>query len=111
MATDVEAFPEDAIQAVWERGRALPDQDPLRWRQDQCGAWIQRDHYANTASEFGWKIERVALGDAANLTNFQPFHVANSYAIATGEAHCRSTADRRHQAPSGHIVEPRNREA
>jgi hypothetical protein len=30
--------------------------------QDACGAWMRREHFGHEASEFGWKIERVAPG-------------------------------------------------
>ena len=53
------AFSEEMIQQVWERARVSADREPTVWREDQCGAWIRREHYGRADSEFGWKIESV----------------------------------------------------
>jgi len=37
------------IEAVWARGRALPEADPEQWRQDACGAWMRREHFGRAA--------------------------------------------------------------
>lgn len=64
------------IDAVWERGVAVPDMDPAVWRQDASGAWMLRTEFNNDESPYGWKIERVASsrpGDA-----LRPFNCAGS---------------------------------
>jgi hypothetical protein len=103
------AFPDELVQAVWERARVMPEHDPMRWRQDRCGAWIYRDQYGSALTEFGWKIERVAIDGADDTEHLQPFHCANEFDIGAGMVHCRTTADLRHVAPAEHVVEPHNR--
>jgi hypothetical protein len=102
---------ETVIQAVWEKARGRRDRDSDLWRQDQCGAWLQRDHYNSAESEFGWKIENVVAGGADEPDNLQPFHRDNSYDIANGRPQCRVTADRKGFAPEQYVDHPRNMSA
>lgn len=102
---------ETVIQAVWEKARGKPDRDTSVWRQDECGAWLQRDQYGNERSEFGWKIENVVPGSADEPGNLQPFHCSNSFDIANGRPHCRVTADRKGLGPEQYVDQPRNMSA
>jgi hypothetical protein len=104
------AFSEKLIQSVWEKARAIEDNDPAQWRQDQCGAWIQRSQYNSENSDYGWKIESVAPGTPDALATLQPFHWRNSFDIGNRETLCRVTADRAGQAAGESIPEPRNRD-
>jgi hypothetical protein len=96
----------ELIDVVWEHGRIMPEADPAIWRQDQCGAWMRRADYGQHDSPFGWKIEKVAVGDSESL---RPFHVRNHYDIADGRAHCEATADRTHVPAERYARPPRNR--
>jgi hypothetical protein len=103
-------FDEDFIQTIWEKGRAMLDQDATHWRRDECGAWMFRGHYGVTDTEFGWKIEKVKPDLSETADSFRPFHYRNAYDIAVGAPHCRVAADRIELAPTGRVDRPRNRE-
>ena len=96
------------VAEVWEHGRAMPEADAATWRQDDCGAWILRDHFGDEDSEFGWKIERVSL-EQGKHARLRPFHCRNSYDLANGRAHCGMTADRTHVPAERQAVPPRNK--
>lgn len=83
------AFDEHTVQQVWDSARALPSHDPTLWRQDQCGAWIKRDHYAALDSDYGWHIENVTSGEADRPENLRAFHRENHFDRANGTPHCR----------------------
>ena len=104
-------FNNETVLGVWEKARATNDKDPTEWRKDECGAWINRNHYANLLSEFGWKIENVTPGEDPLLENLRPFQHENAYDKATGQAHCRVTADREGLPPTASIDTPRNKAA
>jgi hypothetical protein len=104
-------FDNETVQAVWEKARSIHDRDPTEWRKDECGAWIRCDQYANHISEFGWKIENVALGKSQALDNLRPYQHENSFDKATGRPHCRVTADREGVPPTASIDTPRNKSA
>lgn len=97
------------VEAVWARGRTLPEADAAHWRQDACGAWIRHEHFGREDSEFGWKMERVSLGGADPADNLRPFNLRNHYDIANGRQHCRVTADRSSVPAEKYARPPRNR--
>lgn len=100
------------IEKVWLHGRELPETDGATWRQDECGAWIRRDQFGHEQAEFGWKIERVALGPTPDAAQgLRPFHCRNRYDLANGRAHCRVTADRTGTPGAASVRAPRNRAA
>ncbi len=103
------SFSDKLIQQVWEKARATFDQNSVTWRQDECGAWIRREHYGNVQSEYGWKIENVSAGGPAILENLRAFHQQNSFDRANAKAKCHVTADRAGLEPGEHVVQPRNR--
>ncbi len=102
-------FSDEMIQQVWEKGRATLDQNSAIWREDECGAWMRREHYGNKRSEYGWMIENVSTGGADILENLRPFHHQNTFDRANHQAKCHVTADRTGLEASEHIKEPRNR--
>jgi len=97
------------VAEVWEHGRVMPEADAATWRQDDCGAWILRDHFGDEESEFGWKIERVCLEGQGKGARLRPFHCRNSYDLANGRAHCGITADRTHVPAERQAAPPRNK--
>lgn len=101
-------YSEEVIQAVWEKGRALPDLDPNEWRQDQCGAWMYREHYGNLNSEFGWKTLNVVPGGKEEPENLRPFHCQNSFDLEHRRPLCRVSADTSYIAPGQTVSQPRN---
>jgi hypothetical protein len=101
----------ELIDAVWQRGRVVPEADEMHWRQDACGAWMRRDHFGRGDSEFGWKAEKISTGEAATADTMRPFNVHNHYDIANGRPHCRMTADRSNVPAEKYARPPRNRPA
>jgi hypothetical protein len=88
----------------------VAEADPAEWRQDACGAWIRRDQFGREGSEFGWKIENLAVGPGAAPV-LRPFHLRNAFDPANRKPHCVVKADRA-GVPSGEFAAPpRNRAA
>jgi hypothetical protein len=96
------------IQAVWEKGRGVTDRNQNEWRKDQCGAWLQREQYNNTNSEYGWIILNVVPGGEEVPENLQPLHCNNGFDIANGKPKCHIIADRAGLTPVQHIDQPHN---
>ena len=74
------SFSASTIQAVWNKATIIPGYDPAQYRQDSCGAWIERS--ANgTTGEWGWEIDHikpVAKNGTDDLWNLQPLHWRNN---------------------------------
>lgn len=103
------AYSEELIQQVWEKARVLPDQDPVEWRQDECGAWLKRQAYNQGIADHGWVIVNTSPGGPDTLENLRPLHCGNTFDLATGKAHCHVTADRSGVQPTAAVNDPRNR--
>ncbi len=103
-------YSEQLVQQVWEKARVNSDVEMNQWREDECGAWIARQHYRDTVSNFGWTIINISAGGPDILENLRPFHHRNSYSIADQHAQCHVTADRTDLPPFEHSPEPRNRD-
>jgi len=103
-------YNEQLIQQVWEKARVNTDVNMDQWREDECGAWIAREHYRDTGSNFGWMIVNVSAGGPDILENLRPLHHRNSYNIGSQYAQCHVTADRTGLPPFEHSFEPRNRD-
>jgi hypothetical protein len=56
----------------------VPGQDPDFIRTDDFGNIISYSHFGNTASEFGWEIDRIKTGSASgsdDISNLRPLHL------------------------------------
>ncbi|HEX8874570.1 MAG TPA: hypothetical protein VF780_08070 [Nitrosospira sp.] len=102
-------YSEQLIQQVWEKARVTTDINADQWREDECGAWIARQHYRDTGSSFGWKIVNVSAGGPDTPENLRPFHHRNSYDTGGQRAQCHVTADRTGLPPFEHSSQLRNR--
>lgn len=102
------AYDEDLVARVWDKARATADQDPRLWRKDECGAWLYREHYGSTESEYGWWIADVSLGREGGIEQLRPFHQGNGFDIENGAPRCKVTADRAGIAPEQRVGTPRN---
>lgn len=102
-------FSEQLIQQVWEKGRASGEIDSDLWREDECGAWINRADYGKTDSDFGWRIVNVTPGAPDALEHLRPLHHGNGYDLPGHQPKPHITADRTGIATFEHTFQPRNR--
>ena len=73
--------PKQVRLEVWNKGRAIPNEDPRVWRLDAYGTTIQFFQHGNTNSLFGWEIDHktpVAYGGNGDLSNLQPLQWQNN---------------------------------
>lgn len=105
------AYSVDLIQQVWDKARTYTEIDGGTWREDECGAWICREEYGRTDSEFGWKIVNVSGGGGDAVENLRPLHHRNDYDIGNHQQVRRVVADRTGMPVFEHNFEPRNRDA
>lgn len=52
-------FTLEAIEKAWEKARMVDGFDPNMFRQDACGAWIQKDMFSQPGSMFGWGVDMI----------------------------------------------------
>ena len=73
-------FSDDKIQTVWENAQVVEGSDPITWRQDPCGAFIDRDEYRNK-TQYGWEIDHIfpeAKGGTDRVENLCAMHWRNN---------------------------------
>lgn len=87
------AFSQEIVQAVWNKGRTVSGNDPARWRQDECGAWIGRLEYGNRQSSYGWEIDHISPGGSDSLGNLRPLQWANNVSKSDGRLGCAVKAN------------------
>jgi hypothetical protein len=90
------AFDEKTIQAVWETGVRIINNDPNVWRKDVCGGWIYRSHYGNRNSEYGWEIDHISPGGTDVLSNLRPLQWQNNAEKSEGRLKCNVIASGAH---------------
>ncbi len=82
---------EKLIRQVWEKGQVVPGNDPNIWRQDACGAWINRNEYGNRGSQYGWEIDHIQSkdrGGSDSLSNLRPLQWQNNASKGSGRLGC-----------------------
>jgi len=86
-------YSEEIVQAVWEKARAVEDNDATIWRKDDCGAWIQRIMYGDRSSQYGWEIDQISTEDPENISNLCPLHWRNRIGRSDGRLICVVTSN------------------
>jgi hypothetical protein len=54
-----QSFSQATIQAVWNKGRVIPNNDPTLLRRDICGSNMKFTEYGNTNSQVGWETDHI----------------------------------------------------
>lgn len=87
------ALSPETIQAVWNKGRTVPGQDPARVRKDECGALISRYEHGKRNSTFGWEVDHISPEGSDAIGNLRPLQWENNVAKSDGRLVCVVTAN------------------
>lgn len=95
---------EDEIQKVWEKAMVVDGYDKDVYRQDVCGAWIQRNQYGTAKTNeshtsFTWQIDHVkpeSKGGKDVLSNVRPLQWYNNDVRQNGRLKPTVTAEGDH---------------
>lgn len=95
----VHGFSEETIDNVFKKARIVAEYASLHYRQDDCSAWIQRQHYGNISSPYGWVIDRIdenAEPTEDDISNLRPLHWKNALSKKHGKVLCpvKSSGDK-----------------
>lgn len=90
------AWSDQLVQAVWNKGRVVPANDPLIWRQDDCGAWIHRRAYGERNNEYGWEFDHITPTGDDGLSNLRPLQWENNVVKSDGRLVCAVRSDGTH---------------
>lgn len=73
-------FSDNIINQVWQKGFIIDGYDSTKFRQDNCGAWMQKNKYASEEN-LGWEIDHVypsSKGGSDDLANLRPMNWQNN---------------------------------
>ena len=88
-------FSEDVIEKVWAKGAIVTGNDPNVYRQDRCGAWMQRSKHGDRADDLGWEVDHIiptSKGGTDDMDNLQPLQWINNSDKADGDLKCCITS-------------------
>jgi len=75
------SYSNENLRAVWAKGQTVAENDPDKFRKDQCGAWMDWDKYGNRDSKLGWEVDHMtpmADGGSDSLSNLRPLQWENN---------------------------------
>jgi hypothetical protein len=87
-----ESWTPDQIQAVWNKGTRVQNQDANEWRKDACEAWIGRKFYGKRDSKYGWEIHHIDPKGGDDISNLAPLQWQNNVATSDGPLKCVMTS-------------------
>lgn len=82
------AFSNEVILRVWAKGAVAGNNDPSKWRKDQCDAWMQFSKYGNRDSDYGWEIDHITPGSDDSPSNLRPLQWVNNAEKSDGRLSC-----------------------
>lgn len=80
------------VEQVWKKGRIVEGNDPNIWRQDRCGAWMQRLLHGNRNSQYGWEMDHIHAHGPDDVSNLQPLQWENNVDKSDGMLKCNVTS-------------------
>lgn len=81
MATERRNFTKEEIDYAWFKAKEVSGLDSNIWRKDYAGAWIRRDLYGRTDTEYGWEIDHrkpLTLDGTYDKSNLDPLQWNNN---------------------------------
>ena len=82
------SFNTQQIEAVWQKGKIIPDFDAGTWRRDVCGTPLKKSEYGNRQSKYGWEIDQINPNGGDQLSNLQTLQWENNVAKSNGTLVC-----------------------
>lgn len=82
------SFTQETIDAVWNKAHSRNMKaESGEFKQDDCGAWINKNAYGNRSDDFGWEIDHItpkSEGGSDELSNLRPLHWENNASRQNG---------------------------
>jgi 5-methylcytosine-specific restriction endonuclease McrA len=85
------AWTHQQLSEVWNKGKVVGTNDPNKWRQDECGAWIAWEQHGNRNSQYGWEVDHITpieRGGGDELSNLRPLQWKNNASKQDGRLVC-----------------------